>query len=213
MKVHSQIELFKPEQMPGNELKLITPTSSPTIGNTPVSCCGKDLYYLMIEYAANLVRNKRSNYEPIDLVHDALLVNELNEVTYKKIILGNFYKEKQASNMTATYNDVFTFKKPGADFLICKKCSQELPSYAFRKNKFNFYDGICKKCQQEIRNKECDELDDNYVRRIIRDKRCPDNDLSYEAVEIKKTELLLTRISTAFKYKNYAHRRKKSKKI
>ena len=33
----SQIELFKPEQMPGNELKLIAPTSSPTIGNTTVS--------------------------------------------------------------------------------------------------------------------------------------------------------------------------------
>ena len=33
----SQIELFKPEQMPGNELKLIVPTSAPTIGNTNVS--------------------------------------------------------------------------------------------------------------------------------------------------------------------------------
>ena len=37
MKVQSQIELFKPEQMPGNELKLIDTTSAPTIGNTTVS--------------------------------------------------------------------------------------------------------------------------------------------------------------------------------
>ena len=32
----SQIELFKPEQMPGKELKMIVPTSAPTIGNTTV---------------------------------------------------------------------------------------------------------------------------------------------------------------------------------
>ena len=199
--------------MKNSSTKAEITTSTLPIGNTTVSCCGKDLYYLMIEYATNLVRNKRSNYEPIDLVHDALLVNELNEVTYKKIILGNFYKEKQASNMTATYNDEFTFKKPGADFLICKNCSQELPSYAFYKNRFQFYDTICRKCQQNIKNKECDELDDNYVRRIIQDKRCPDNDISAVGIEIKKTELLLTRISKAFKYKDYAHRRRKSKKI
>ena len=191
----------------------VTPSSG-NIANALVSCCGKDLYCLMIEYAVSLVKVKRSNYEPIDLVHDALLIDGLNESNYKKIILGNFYKEKQTSNMTANYNDEFSFKKAGTDLLICKHCSQELPEYAFRKNKFNFYDGICKKCQQDIRNKECDELDNNYVRRIIRDKRCPDNDVSEVGVEIKKTELLLTRISRAFKYKDYAHRRrKKSKKI
>ena len=33
----SQIELFKPEQMPSNDMKLIAPTSAPTNGNTTVS--------------------------------------------------------------------------------------------------------------------------------------------------------------------------------
>lgn len=67
----SQIALFKPEQMPGSGVKMVAPTSRPTIGNNLVSgslhsakvvldaCCGGKMFWYEKEHDNVLFMDKR----------------------------------------------------------------------------------------------------------------------------------------------------------
>lgn len=149
MTAKSQIELFKPEQMPNSEPQPIDTTSCPTIGNTFVSCCS-GLYEKMVEYASYLVRNKRSHIEPMDLVHDLIITTELTDANFRNKIYWALFGEIQNSFSTTLYNE-YKPKKSFIELYPCKYCHESLPIDCFRKmlnnqNRQRIYTS-CKKCE------------------------------------------------------------------
>lgn len=194
--------------------------------NAAVSGCSNSLYEAMSDFAKMLVYKERSGMYYLDLVHDVLLMENVDESNYKNKIRSVFYHEREAHSIISQFND-WKPKKEGIELYPCKYCSQSLPVDAFRK-RFR-EDGVpyysfksCLQCEYKADktllercrrywHKQKLAISDVYVIRLFkRYKEMPIEDITNDDIEIKRTEVLLSRISKAIKYKDYARQRTKT---
>lgn len=171
------------------------------------------LYEQCIYYAKYLLKSSNLRIEAEDIVHDLLISTDLTIDNYRSKIKGAFYKEKEYKSQYLEFNE-FGNKKIEVELIPCKYCNRSLPEYSFRTitNKegieSKFYT-CCEYCEPEFnrknRQKSVSLLKDSYINELLLrhgyiKKR---SDIRNEDIEIRRTEIFLTRISKCFKYKDY----------
>lgn len=182
----------------------------------------KTVYEAAIDFAKMLVYENHSFIDPLDIVHDLICTTELDFENYKTKIRSAFFAEKKIRKLNVVQND-WLVKKKEIEFNFCRYCQENLPSDCFRtiteKNGVTtLYTTACKRCEhidaRKRIKKYCQtqriELGDYYIKSLLlRYNDIGKRELiTNEDIEIKRTEVLLTRISKIFKYKDYARCRK-----
>jgi len=191
--------------------------NQPAFSQTDVSCRA-GIYEAAIDFAKMIVYKNNSQIEAMDIVHDLLVSTDLTFENYKTKIRGAFFAEKQIRKVNIGYND-WQEKRKEVELLPCKYCKESLPLDCFRtitnKDGFqNLYTTSCKRCEhidargriKKFCQKQTLELGDYYIKKLLlRYNYCENlQDIRQEDIEVKRTEVLLTRISKCFKYKDYA---------
>lgn len=189
----------------------------PALRQTDVSCRA-GIYEAAIDFAKMLVYKNNSQIEAMDIVHDLLVSTDLSFDNYKTKIRSAFHVEKSVRKANVQYNE-WQEKKKEVELLPCKHCKESLPVDCFRTitNKQglqSLYTTSCKRCEpidargriKKFCQKQTLELGDYYIKKLLlRYNYCESlQDIRQEDIEVKRTEVLLTRISKCFKYKDYA---------
>ena len=183
------------------------------------------LYNDAVSFANRVVSINKSSVSGMDIVHDAIAFGEINDDNYKKVIYSFFYKEKSHEILHQEFTGYEYSYKSETKLIPCKYCMQELPHHEFRT--ITSKDGItrlfttsCIKCEpigarfriKKFTKKQTLVLGDYYIKKsICRHSKTSMSNINKEDIEIKRTEILLNRISKSFNYKRYGqYRRKKT---
>lgn len=163
------------------------------------------IYNEAVDFAKSMLRQKRSSINPLDLVHDLLVTEEIHLENYKQKIIRAFYSEKEIQLQNLQYNK-FGKKKSIIQLHPCKHCGQDLPSDSFRtitqKTGFkHLFTTACRSCEaklDKVRNKKyclhiVQNITDNYILKNMKKRDKNVSDVSKEEIELRRQKLIKKR--------------------
>ena len=113
------------------------------------------LYEAMIKYAKIVVYTNKSKTNPIDLVHDLIIQEDINNDNYRNKIKSLFFTEVRSKDKgisSFAQDNAKGFEKV-IESIPCKKCQESYPPDFFRnrllKNGFVQIYYICKRCESK----------------------------------------------------------------